>query len=152
MVNGLAFIVCFSAVYQLHKALHNPCYIHSFTHTYIHWCQRLHWKVLTCWSGATQRFLTKVPRSISVLRHSHPYIHWWNSHREQFGIQYLAKGLLDMQLDAWTTDLLISGRHSLPAEPQPTAVQLKLADLQIITCLLTLLNSGYLFSLLWSFC
>lgn len=51
-----------------------------------------------CSPGAQQHFLSKAPDDVSTLTLFHT--HRWNSHPEQFGTQFLAKGHFNMQPEA----------------------------------------------------
>lgn len=69
------------------------CHIHLFTHTHLYTdgtrcharCQPRH-----------QRLLSKAPKHIAM-PFTQPLNHPWNSHRELFGVQYVAQGYFDVQ-------------------------------------------------------
>lgn len=75
-------------------------------------------EVPTCSPGAAQRFLSKAPHNIytfSLLTHSPAP--QWNSPREQFQVQCVARGQFDMQPESWiepaTLRLVRSPQHFL---------------------------------------
>lgn len=60
---------------------------------FIHWWCHM---VPICKSGVIHYFLTNVPCDIFLPSHLHTLTHWWK--REQFWIQFLARGVSDMHI------------------------------------------------------
>lgn len=96
--------------------------INPFTHTFIQWWQRLPCKVPTCLSGVVEHFLSKVYNKDSMDRFLFPFKLWVRM-SEKSEVQYLAQ-----KNSNWTTNILISGRPSLPPQPQQLPYMLSLSS------------------------
>ena len=91
------FLIAFPVLWPL-TALYNTHHIHPFTLTFIHWWWRLPCEVPAWSSGAFVETHPNQSNSIflfyfflcSVTHTSTQHSHQWNSHREQFWVQYLA--------------------------------------------------------------
>lgn len=93
--------------------------------------------IMTYWHTwiRNSRHVLPTQTSFSILLntcHIHTFTNWWKrllwkvptANLEQSGVPYLAKGSLDMQPgepENQTSDLPITGKLALPAEPQPSS-------------------------------